>query len=236
MNWENDRLSLHLGAELRARNWRRPWVLTTFALLASGCQAWTWTPEQRVSHEAYEKGLAACERLIDFMDRKLCFDDLPDDLTQIDPNEMVGVALTGIDHLADHVSVQDFYVDGTPGAQAGQGGSLVCCVKLPNAWRPDLTVEVRWFVQNWRDCIYTGHSGRVPVERYDQLGQMWVHFLADGNVRVVSSNYYPEGARQPGSKYPVKDPIPNKAPWKVYPSRTCTGRWIKRSSAGEKGN
>jgi hypothetical protein len=137
-----------------------------------GCQAWTWTPEERASHEAYEKGFAACDKLKDFMDRKHCFDDLPEDLTQIDPDEIVGVSLTGIDHLADHLSVQDFYVDGTPGAQAGTGGSLLCCAKLPRVWRPGLTVEVRWNVTNWRDCTGEDFVKRVPVERYDQLGGM----------------------------------------------------------------
>jgi hypothetical protein len=199
----------------------------SLALLLSGCQAWTWTPEQRASHEAYEKGFAACDKLTDFMERKRCFDDLPDDLTQIDPNEIAGVSLSGIDHLPDHLSVQDFYVDGTPGAQAGQGGSSLCCTRLPRVWRPGLTVEVRWNVTNWRDCTGTDLAKRVQVERYDQLGQMWVHFLADGSVRVASSNYYPEGANHPGSKYPIKNPIPDKSPWDVYPYEACSGRWVK---------
>jgi len=206
-----------IGIE-RAVTRSQRWILgVPLMLLIPGCQAWTWTPEQRASHEAYEKGFAACDKLTDFMDRKHCFDDLPEDLTQIDPDEIVGVPLTGIDHLPDHLSVQDFYVDGAPGAQAGQGGSLVCCAKLPRVWRPDLTVEVRWNVTNWRDCTGGDFVKRVPVERYDQIGQMWVHFLANGDVRVVSSNWYPESARHPDSGYPVKDPIPDKNPWSQYP-------------------
>ena len=199
-------------------------------LLMSGCQAWTWTPEERASHEAYEKGFTACEKLTDFMDRKHCFNDLPEDLTQIDPDEIMGVPLTGIDHLADHLSVQDFYVDGTPGAQAGQGGRLVCCADLPRVWHPGITVEVRWNVTNWRDCTGEDFIKRVPVEHYDKIGQMWVHFLANGNVRVVSSNWYPESARHPDSAYPVKEPIPDKHPWSTYSYEACTGKWIERKS------
>lgn len=204
---------------------RRTGELVVLALALSGCQAWFWTPEQRASHEAYEKGFAACDKLTDFMDRKLCMDDLPEDLTQVDPDELVGVGLTGIDHLYDHLSVQEFSVDGASGAQAGDGARQVCCVKLPRVWHPGLTVEVRWNVTNWRDCTGQDLVNRVPVERYDQLGQMWVHFLPNGVVRVVSSNYYPESAGRPDLKYPVKDPIPDKEPWDEYPLiETCKSK------------
>ncbi len=35
----------------------------------------------------------------------------------------MSVGMTGIDHLADHLSVQDYWVNGQPGFQAGKGGS-----------------------------------------------------------------------------------------------------------------
>ena len=130
-----------------------------------------------------------------------------------------GVGLTGIDHLADHLSVQEFSVNGTSGAQAGKGGSMVCCVSLPDQWQPGMTVKVRWNVTNWRDCRGEEHEAVVPVERYEEVGRLYVHFFPDNKVRVIASNYYPEGARGPGSKYPIKDPIPQKHPWKVYPPR-----------------
>ena len=214
------------GSIKRAATRSQRWIfLVSLMLLIPGCRAWTWTPEERASHEAYETGYAACDKLKDEFERMGCFNDLPEDLTQIDPDEVVGVPLTGIDHLADHLSVQNFYVDGTPGAQAGKGGSLHCCVGLPRVWRPGLTVEVRWNVTNWRDCTGEDFVRRVPVERYDPLSQIWVHFLANGSVRVVSSNYYPEGARNPESEYPVKEPIPDKHPWSTYSlDVTCKNR------------
>lgn len=39
-----------------------------------------------------------------------------------EPENMVGVPISGIDHLAEHLSIQEFWVDGTGGHQAGGGG------------------------------------------------------------------------------------------------------------------
>lgn len=136
--------------------------------------------------------------------------------------EMIPVTLTGIDHLPGHLSVQSFSVDGHGGGQAGRGGSQLCCVSLPAHWRPDLRVRVVWGVTNWPKCEADEYRTEVAVERYDEVGNMYVHFLPDGSVRVVSSNYYPEGAGQPESKYPVKAIIPDKNPWHQYPlEETC---------------
>jgi hypothetical protein len=143
---------------------------------------------------------------------------------QASNNDGVPVDIIGIDHLADHLSVQEFSVNGRGAFQAGKGGSNVCCATLPYQWRPGLTVTVRWNVTNWRDCKGEEHKAIVPVEKYDEVGNLWVHFLADGRVRVVSSNYGAAAANVPGSLHPVKDPIPAKYPWKVYPPHThCKG-------------
>lgn len=124
----------------------------------------------------------------------------------------IGVPITGIDHLPEHMSVQRFYVDGYDASRAGAGGRTVCCALLPRRWRPDLAVEIRWNVTNWRDCDWMQHVRRVPVERYEEVGSLYVHFLADGNVRAVSSNYWPEASRYPGPH----DRIPSKEPWRTY--------------------
>ncbi|MFC5697759.1 DUF3304 domain-containing protein [Pseudomonas sp. GCM10022186] len=132
--------------------------------------------------------------------------------------DMVPAALTGIDHLADHLSVQDFSVNGTGGFQAGKGGSVVCCVSLPRKWHPGLTAVVSWNTTNWRDCAWEQRTRRVPVEHYDEVGHIWTHFLADSSVRVVSSDIGP-GIYGPNPDYPGPyDLIPQKEPWKVYPA------------------
>ncbi|WP_312433568.1 DUF3304 domain-containing protein [Achromobacter sp.] len=142
--------------------------------------------------------------------------------------DTIPAPLTGIDHLADHLSVQDFWVNGTSGHQAGGGGSEVCCVSLPRKWHPGLTVVVGWGVINWRDCTWESHERRVPVERYEKVGAIHVHFLAEGNVRVISSDVGP-GIYQPNEDYPgPHDPIPRKTPYEKY------GTWSPRCPVGAK--
>ncbi len=128
-------------------------------------------------------------------------------------DEAVGVGITGIDHLADHLSVQNFWIDGYNAAQAGKGGRTVCCAMVPAQWRQGLKVNVRWNVTNWRDRSSQSFERDVAVDRYRETGQMFVHFLSDGSIRVLLSNYYPEGNRYPGPR----DSIPRKFPWKQYP-------------------
>ncbi|WP_200949054.1 DUF3304 domain-containing protein [Frateuria sp. Soil773] len=135
----------------------------------------------------------------------------PSEHAQPAPDATIGVGLTGIDHLADHVSIQNFWVDGVNGAQAGKGGSTVCCVVIPLKWRPGLKAVVRWNVTNWRDCKWESRERRVPVERYAKPGQVWVHFLANGSVRVISSDEGPRSPTYPGPP----DVIPDKEPWKT---------------------
>jgi hypothetical protein len=137
-----------------------------------------------------------------------------------------GGDLTGIDHLANYLSVSDFSVNGAWGAQAGNGGSTTCCVVLPEKWHPGLTVHVKWNVSNWKDHAGSGsYEADVPVDRYTKPEHVWVHFLSDGTVRVVVSDYYPRSPDYPGPH----DPIPQKHPWDDYqPS------WVKkRPNLGE---
>ena len=127
----------------------------------------------------------------------------------------VGVTISGLDHLAEHLSVQDFWVNGVTGHQAGKGGSQVCCAKLPASWRPGLAVKVAWGVTNWRDHVYSMHERAVTVDKYDELGTLYIHFLHDGSVRAVSSVYaaWGQGGYYPGPAYST---VLRKQPWTDY--------------------
>lgn len=129
--------------------------------------------------------------------------------------ETVGAGLTGLDHLAAHLSIQNFSVNGTHGHQAGRGGRTVCCVSLPAKWRSGLTVKVQWAVTNWKRRVYTYYEREVPVEPYEEIGNLYVHFLRNGDVRVVTSMYaaWGRGGYYPGPSY---DTVLDKQPWTDY--------------------
>jgi len=126
----------------------------------------------------------------------------------------VPASLVGVQHMGKNFSVAEFYVNGYEGGTAGRlggGGAYVCCVSLPGKWRPGLKVEVRWKVTNWtnevrseiakqnyRSLSFDGpYIAWVPVEKYDQVGDLYVHFFANGRVRVVSSSHSPLHASHP---------------------------------------
>jgi hypothetical protein len=130
-----------------------------------------------------------------------------------------GASMTGIDHLADHLSVSDFWVNGAGGFQAGKGGSTAPGPVLPLQWYPGLTVNVKWDVSDWKHGGGSKHEADVLVDPYADSGRLWVHFLANGTVRVVVSKYGPRNTNYPGPR----DPIPQKYPWKTYPPPTRNG-------------
>lgn len=127
--------------------------------------------------------------------------------------EGIGVGITGLDHLDDHLSVQDFWVNGYNAAQAGKGGRTVCCAILPRQWQKGMSVQIRWEIADWKNGRWTCHVRDVQVEPYEEIGQLWVHFLKDGSVRAVSSIEGPRSPTYPGPH----DAIPQKHPWKNYP-------------------
>jgi len=133
-------------------------------------------------------------------------------------------SMSGIDHLADNLSVTDFWVNGTGGFQAGQGGRSAPGPALPEKWHPGLTVHVAWDVRDWQRDKGSRHEADVPVDPYTEDGDLWVHFLANGTVRVVVSNMGPRSPIYPGPH----DPIPDKNPWDMYPPRIDWRSWNER--------
>ena len=131
------------------------------------------------------------------------------------------VSLTGVHHMGDKFNIPQFYVDGYDGSNVGReggGGSNVCCVLLPRKWRPGLSVEVRWAIDDFTretpaevaldnfDSVVGGgtYIAQVPVERYEVAEHLWVHFFAGGKARAVSSSI---GSW--GSKHPIQEDDPH---------------------------
>ena len=114
--------------------------------------------------------------------------------------------------------MQNFWVQNYWGGPAGKGGRTACCAILPRKWQKGMKVHVEWHVTNWRDQSSQTYERDVPVEPYDEVGQLWVHFMRDGSVRAVSSDEGPRSPTYPGPH----DVIPRKQPWADYP-------WTKKS-------
>lgn len=124
-------------------------------------------------------------------------------LLRANEKKFMPVGLTGVQHIGENFNISEFYVDGYGGGNIGReggGGSNVCCVLLPEKWRPGLKVELRWAVADWskenrkeimasnyRSVIWTCFKALVPVEKYDRPEQLYVHFFSGGRARVVSS-------------------------------------------------
>ncbi len=134
----------------------------------------------------------------------------------------VGAGLSGVHHLGSAFKIDEFNVDGTDGGNVGWeggGGRSTCCVDLPKKWTPGLTVVVRWAISDWSkvnraetaagnyDSVSSAGMFRanVPVEKYDEPDQLYVHFFPDGRARVVSS---PFGT---GIHHPIADDDPTAA-------------------------
>ena len=142
-----------------------------------------------------------------------------------DADEPLGVTITGLDHLAEHLSIQDFWVNGTGGHQAGKGGSTVCCASIASPLRPQATVKVRWAVTNWRRRVYGYLEREVPLEVFDAGGALYVHFLPDGGVRAVLAEGYPEKPGYPGPSYDTV--LTHKQPWRDYKRRAGDAEMVE---------
>jgi hypothetical protein len=87
-----------------------------------------------------------------------------------------------------NMGIPSFYVDGTWGgvshAQTG-GGRSMCCVTIPERWHDKLQVTVKW--QNDDDGSW--QERRVSIPRYDEPGEIQVHFYGGDSVKVIITNW-----------------------------------------------
>ncbi|WP_254600054.1 DUF3304 domain-containing protein [Cupriavidus gilardii] len=101
-------------------------------------------------------------------------------------SEVVGTNIVGYNHTDKDIG--HFTVDGKGGTYLGAhegGGGFVCCVAVPESWRPDLAVKIGWTNEhdkNYRERV-------VPVPRYDEVGHFAVHFLRNGEIKVFVTMY-----------------------------------------------
>jgi hypothetical protein len=110
--------------------------------------------------------------------------------------EMVPASIVGYNHTDNYID--SFSVNGAGGGNLfahGGGGSIVCCVAIPEKWRPGLKATIRWMNEDgsWNDAV-------VDIPKYSmEMGDFQVHFFAKKTVKAFVFN---GGAKTPG--YPLK--------------------------------
>lgn len=65
------------------------------------------------------------------------------------------------------------------------GGKFTCCIGVPPKWQPDMSVTVAW---RWHESDEV-HTAEIPVPAYDRAGDVAVHFLRSGQVKVFVTSY-----------------------------------------------
>lgn len=137
-------------------------------------------------------------------------------------NPMLGAGLQGYNHT--QYSITGFSIN----EGYGSIGGTVCCVMLPEKWRPNLVAHIKWekldkskisqapkFSQieaynRWEkelDRHTTYHEAWVPIPQYDEPCSVKVHFLPCDEVKITTSC---KGYGHP--EYPINEPHNMKEP------------------------
>lgn len=77
----------------------------------------------------------------------------------------------------------------------GAGSANICCTSIPEVWYPGMKVRVRWNMPiGEKDVI---KKKTVEVEKYDEPGDIYLHFFPDDVIRVVVTNVGPRHPTHP---------------------------------------
>lgn len=122
---------------------------------------------------------------------------------RVDQSELehrgTAVAITGYNYTIE--GIQEFYVDGAwgGGVSIGAGTGGVCCVSVPDKWRPGLSVKVSWRRSDCRGDKKQRCPERmedldkwpmlqmekiIPVEPYERPNDIQVMFLPNDEIKV----------------------------------------------------
>ncbi|MET3134202.1 hypothetical protein AAKU55_004497 [Oxalobacteraceae bacterium GrIS 1.11] len=101
-------------------------------------------------------------------------------------------------------------VDGSGGGNMskwGAGGADVCCASIPRVWHPGMKVLVRWDMPEGHTHIIKEKI--VEVEKYDEPGDIFMHFFPTDEVRVVVSVVGPQNPSHPIPYYGKQENKPS---------------------------
>lgn len=107
------------------------------------------------------------------------------------PMAIAAMASVGIvNHTGNYIHFAS--VDGAGGgnmARWGAGNANICCASIPRVWYPGMKVKVRWDVPEGHTHNYKEKI--VEVEKYDSIGDIYINFFPNDEVRVVVSRNAP---------------------------------------------
>lgn len=126
------------------------------------------------------------------------------------------VEVEGYHHLPDGQAVVEYHLNSTVGGRpslSGDGGGGYCCIMVPVQWREGLVADVRWVVRDYgpgpldesnftlerarQGKVIGRYRAKVPIERYEELGRVYIHFFSEGRVRIVPSWFGPGSEASP---------------------------------------
>ncbi|AON53074.1 DUF3304 domain-containing protein [Herbaspirillum seropedicae] len=112
------------------------------------------------------------------------------------PAARMTLNLVPYNHMTDGIANFDVQIKG--GSKSGGGfldagsggGSMICCVSIPEKWQPGLTAKVTAEVYRNSGEKYD-IAKEVPIPEYtrEQAGHLSVHFLRDGEVKIFVTRY-----------------------------------------------
>lgn len=96
------------------------------------------------------------------------------------------IDICGINYTS--AGIPEFSVNGYWGGGVyphGGGGKFVCCVTVPNQWRPGLQVTVRWTEEGVGERSQKERVVPIPEYTEKDIGFFAVHFLPGDVVKVL---------------------------------------------------
>ncbi|GJI97350.1 hypothetical protein RugamoR57_40680 [Duganella caerulea] len=115
------------------------------------------------------------------------------------PSDRANAQIGIVNHTGNYIDSAS--VDGAGGgnmARWGEGFANICCTSIPEVWHPGMKVLVRWDMPVGHQHIVKEKV--VEVEKYERLGDIYMVFFPNDEVRVVVSQNGPRA-----SDFPIRD-------------------------------
>lgn len=110
--------------------------------------------------------------------------------TRAEPSDRATARVGIVNHTGSYIYLAT--VDGAGGgamSEWGAGNASICCALIPRVWHPGIKVKVRWNMPiGVQDVI---KEKVVEIEKYDRLGDIYMNFFPNDEVRVVVSRNAP---------------------------------------------